>query len=82
MAVSFKYGAEALAMVGIAYGLIKWVGRNVRSLVSDSRVEEAHVEALAASMARHRFGRGSRPHDTSRARVPRGGGRTSGRRLG
>ena len=50
MAVSFKYGAEAFAMVGIAYGLIKWVGRNVRSLVSDSRVEEAHMEALAASM--------------------------------
>ena len=50
MAVSFKYGAEAFAMIGIAYGLIKWVGRNVRSLVSDSRVEEAHVEALAASM--------------------------------
>ena len=50
MAVSFKYGAEALAMVGIAYGLIKWVGRNVRSLGSDSRVEEAHAEALAASM--------------------------------
>ena len=48
MAVSFKYGAEAFAMVGIAYGLIKWVGRNVRSLVSDSRVEEAHVEALDA----------------------------------
>jgi hypothetical protein len=37
-------------MVGIAYGLIKWVGRNVRSLMSDSRVEEAHMEALAASM--------------------------------
>ena len=50
MAVSFKYGAEAFAMLGIAYGLIKWVGRNVRSLVSDSRVEEAHLEALAASM--------------------------------
>lgn len=50
IAVSFKYGAEAFAMVGIAYGLIKWVGRNVRSLVSDSRVEEAHLEALAASM--------------------------------
>jgi len=50
MAVSFKYGAEAFAMAGIAYGLIKWVGRNVRSLVSDSRAEEAHVEALAASM--------------------------------
>lgn len=50
MAVSFKYGAEAFAMVGIAYGLIKWVGRNVRSLVSDSRVEEAQMEALAASM--------------------------------
>lgn len=50
MAVSFKYGAEAFAMVGIAYGLIRWVGRNVRSLVSDSRVEEANMEALAASM--------------------------------
>jgi len=50
MAVSFKYGAEAFAMLGIAYGLIKWVGRNVRSLVSDSRVEEAHLEALGASM--------------------------------
>jgi len=50
MPVSFKYGAEAFAMVGIAYGLIKWVGRNVRSLVSDSRVEEAQLEALAASM--------------------------------
>ena len=50
MAVSFKYGAEAFAMIGIAYGLIKWVGRNVRSLVSDSRVEEAHMEALAASI--------------------------------
>ena len=50
MAVSFKYGAEAFAMVGIAYGLIKWVGRSVRSFVSDSRVEEAHMEALAASI--------------------------------
>lgn len=50
MAVSFKYGAEAFAMAGIAYALIKWVGRNLRSLVSDSRVEEAHIEALAASM--------------------------------
>ena len=37
-------------MVGIAYGLIKWVGRNVRSLVSDSRAEQAHMEALAASI--------------------------------
>ncbi len=49
MAVSFKYGAEALAMVGIAYGLIKWVGRNLRSLISDSSVESARVEAIAAS---------------------------------
>jgi len=37
-------------MAGIAYALIKWVGRNLRSLVSDSRVEEARMEALAASM--------------------------------
>jgi hypothetical protein len=50
VAVSFKYGAEAFAMAGIAYGLIKWVGRNLRSLVSDSTVESARIEALAASM--------------------------------
>jgi hypothetical protein len=50
VAVSFKYGAEAFARAGIAYGLIKWVGRNLRSLVSDSSVESARVEALAASM--------------------------------
>jgi hypothetical protein len=47
--VSFKYGAEALAMAGIAYGLIKWVGRNVRSLISDSGVENARVQAIAAA---------------------------------
>ena len=49
MAVSFKYGAEAVAMIGIAYGLIKWVGRNLRALVSDSGVESARIQALAAS---------------------------------
>ena len=33
---SFKYGAEAMALMGIAYGLIKWVGRTLRSLISDA----------------------------------------------
>ena len=37
VAVNFKYGAEAFAMAGIAYGLIKWVGRNVRSLLTATR---------------------------------------------
>ena len=50
MAVSFKYGAEALALLGIAFGLIKWLGRNLKSLVSDSTLEEARMEAIASSM--------------------------------
>jgi hypothetical protein len=49
VAVNLKYGAEAFALIGIAYGLIKWVGRNLRSLVSDSSLESARIEALAAS---------------------------------
>ena len=50
MAVSFKYGAEALALAGIAFGLIKWLGRNLKSLiVSDSKLEEARLEAIASS---------------------------------
>ena len=48
--VSFKYGAEALAMVGIAYGLIKWVGRSLRSLISDTPREQSHLEALGAAL--------------------------------
>ena len=51
MPVSFKYGAEALALIGIAYGLIKWVGRSLRSLASDSPRERTRLEALAASAA-------------------------------
>ncbi len=50
MAVNFKYGAEAFAMAGIAYGLIKWVGRNVRSLLSDASREEGRIAALAADI--------------------------------
>ena len=50
MAVNFKYGAEAFAMAGIAYGLIKWVGRNARSLLSDARREEGRIAALAADI--------------------------------
>jgi hypothetical protein len=49
VAVNLKYGAEALALVGIAYGLIKWVGRTLRSLVSDTSLESSRLEALAAS---------------------------------
>ena len=45
---SLKYGAEAMALMGIAYGLIKWVGRTLRSLVSDGPREAAQLEALGA----------------------------------
>jgi hypothetical protein len=46
---SFKYGAEALALMGIAYGLIKWVGRTLRSLISsDSSRESARLQGLAS----------------------------------
>jgi len=48
VAASFKYGAEALALAGIAYGLIKWVGRNLRSLISDSSLDAARLEAIAS----------------------------------
>lgn len=46
MAVSYKYGAEVLALLGIAFGLIKWVGRTLRSLISDAPLEAARLEAL------------------------------------
>lgn len=46
MAASFKYGAEAIALVGIAYGLIKWVGRTLRSLISDAPRDASRLEAL------------------------------------
>lgn len=49
MAASFKYGAEAIALLGIAYGLIRWVGRNLRSLISDAPLEASRVEALGAA---------------------------------
>jgi hypothetical protein len=48
--VSFKYGAEAIALLGIAYGMIKWVGRSLRSQVSDRSHETARLAALAAHM--------------------------------
>jgi hypothetical protein len=47
--VSFKYGAEALALLGIAYGLIKWIGRAARSLASDTPRERTRLEALVSS---------------------------------
>ena len=46
--MNLKYGAEALALAGIAFGLIKWVGRNLRSLISDAPREDSGVETLAA----------------------------------
>ena len=48
--VSFKYGAEAIALVGIAYGMIKWVGRLLRSQISDRSHETARLATLAAHM--------------------------------
>ena len=48
--VSYKYGAEAIALIGIAYGLIKWVGRSLRSQVSDRSHETARLATLAAQM--------------------------------
>lgn len=50
MVASLKYGAEAFALMGIAYGLIKWVGRTLRSLISDSPLESTRVDALAATV--------------------------------
>jgi len=51
---SFKYGAEAMALMGIAYGLIKWVARTLRSLISDapnnaSRFDDVRAEMPAAA---------------------------------
>jgi hypothetical protein len=46
---SFKYGAEAMALLGVAYGLIKWVGRTLRSLISDGPLEASRLEALGAN---------------------------------
>jgi hypothetical protein len=48
--VNFKYGAEALALIGIAYGLIKWVGRALRSQISDRSHETARLSALGGEM--------------------------------
>jgi hypothetical protein len=50
VAVSFKYGAEALALIGIAFGLIKWVGRSLRSQISDRSHETARLSALGGEM--------------------------------
>jgi len=49
VAANLKYGAEALALAGIAFGLIKWVGRTLRSLISDAPRKESGIETLAAN---------------------------------
>ena len=47
---SFKYGAEAMALMGIAYGLIKWVGRTLRSLISDGPSDGSRLDPVRAEM--------------------------------
>jgi hypothetical protein len=47
VAVNFKYGAEAFALAGIAFGLIKWVGRTLRSRISDAPRTDTRLEALS-----------------------------------
>ena len=47
---SFKYGAEAMALMGIAYGLIKWVGRTLRSLISDAPSDANRFDVGRAEM--------------------------------
>jgi len=37
-----------MALIGIAYGLIKWVGRTLRSLISDGPREAARLEGIGA----------------------------------
>ena len=50
MVVSFKYAAEALALIGIAYGLIRWIGRTLHSQISDRSHETARLSTLAGEM--------------------------------
>ena len=47
---SFKYGAEAMTLMGIAYGLIKWVGRTLRSLISDAPSDASRFDSVRAQM--------------------------------
>ena len=51
MPLNLKYGAEAIALLGIAYGLIKWIGRSVRSLGSDPALEGSRLTGLDATTA-------------------------------
>jgi hypothetical protein len=92
MAVSFKYGAEAFAMIGNRVRPDQ-MGRPQRAVPGLRLTRRGGARRSAGRLdagggrrrtrqARHRFGRGSRPHDTSRARVPCGRSGTSGRRRG
>ena len=51
MPLNLKYGAEAIALLGIAYGLIKWIGRSVRSLGSDPALEDSRIVGLDSATA-------------------------------
>jgi len=48
VAVNLTYGAVALGLAGVAFVLIKRVGRNLRSLISDAPRSHNGIETLAA----------------------------------
>ena len=48
MAVNLTYGALALGLAGVAFALIKWAGRDLRSLISSASRNDSGIETLAA----------------------------------
>jgi hypothetical protein len=48
VAVNLTYGALAVGLAGVAFALIKWVGRNLRSLISDAPRTASGIDTLAA----------------------------------
>jgi hypothetical protein len=48
VAVNLTSGALAVGLAGIAFALIRWVGRNLRSLISQAPRNDSGIETLAA----------------------------------
>ena len=48
--MNLTYGALALGLAGIAFALIKWVGRNLRSLISQVPRNDSGIGTLAAHL--------------------------------
>ena len=48
--MNLTYGALALALAGVAFALIKWVGRDLRSLISHAPRNDSGIETLAAHL--------------------------------